>query len=75
MRRMNRTGLFPSNICRADVEGKRSETLLCGLKDQCVADAEGISARYKKELCKYESDLGLKGAALGGSECPVTKDM
>lgn len=42
------------------MKSRRNETLLCGLKCQCVADAEEFSARYKKELCKYESGLGQK---------------
>lgn len=35
--------MFPSNIWRADTEGKSKETLLHGLKGQRVADAEEIS--------------------------------
>lgn len=48
MKRMSRAGLFPSNIWRADTEGKRSKTLLCGFKGQCVADAEGIQLSITK---------------------------
>lgn len=42
---MSRAGLLLSDIWRADLEGKRNETLLLSLKGQCETDAEEISAQ------------------------------